>query len=189
LSEEFQSLQFDEKVAYLVDHLKDIPDDIAQDGVEILAQAGETEYAVVLARDKGMIKRAIEILVEVGDYLWAGLIAKNAGMEEESLRLYRDGLEYYIEMEMYCRAVSAATALKLPPYEIDALFQKGVEVESRTMDLGRARAMIESAMDSLEIALIGRVDETADDVRKAIKDERDRIASAYRSPDDRVSKE
>lgn len=181
MSRDFQSMHFDEKVTYLIDNLKSIPDEIAEAGIEVLAQAGETEYAVVLAREKGHIKRAIEILVEAGDYLWAGLIAKNAGMAEESEQLYRDGLGYYINMEMFGRAISAATALKLPPDEISALFTKGVEVESRNMDMGAARAMIESAMDSLEIAMIGKEDDISRDVRKAIQEERDRMADQSRA--------
>jgi hypothetical protein len=184
LSREFQSMHFDEKVNYLIDNLKSIPDEIAEAGVEVLAQAGETEYAVVLARDKGHIDRAIEILVEAGDYLWAGLIAKNAGMEKESEQLYRDGLGYYINMEMFGRAISAATALKLPPDEINALFKKGVEVESRNMDMGAARAMIENAMDSLEIAMIGKEDDISMEVRKVIQEERDRMNDQNRASEE-----
>jgi len=184
LSRDFQSMHFDEKVNYLIDNLKSIPDEIAEAGIEVLAQAGEIEYAVVLARDKGHISRAIEILVEAGDYLWAGMIAKNAGMAEESERLYRDGLGYYINMEMYGRAVSAATALKLPQDEISALFRKGVEVESRNMDMGAARAMVESAMESLEIAMIGKDDDITREVRAIIQEERDRMNDRTRASEE-----
>lgn len=169
-------MPFDQKVSYLVENLRSLPDELAGPGVEILVQAGETEYAVVLARDKGMIGKAIQILVDAGDYLWAALIAKNAGLEEESERLYQDGLAYYIDMEMFGRAVSAATALQMPAQEIDALFLRGMEVESRGMDLDCARGMIESAMESLEIALIGREDELSCEVKSALEMERSKMA-------------
>jgi hypothetical protein len=176
LRDDFLSLRFDEKVSYLIENLRVVPDELAEEGVEVLLQANEIEHAVVLARDKGMIKRAIGILVDAGDYLWAALIARNAGLMEESLRLYKDGLSYYIDMEMYGRALSAATALKLPPDEIDALFRKGMEVESRSMNLGTARAVIDNAMESLEISLLGREDELSEEVKAAMKAERRRMA-------------
>jgi hypothetical protein len=176
LSNEFKSMPLDEKIIYLVDNLHDLPDEIAVEGLDILSKAGETEYAVVLAREKGMIQKAMDILVDSGDYLWAAIIAKNAGLEDESKRLYTDGLAYYIDMEMFGRAISAATALGFPPEEIEALFRKGIEVESRTMDLGRARAMIDSAMDSLEIAMIGKDDNISSGIKEAIKDERAKMA-------------
>lgn len=176
LRDDFMSLRFDEKVSYLIENLRCVPDDLAEDGVEVLLQANEIEHAVVLARDKGMIKRAIGILVDAGDYLWAALIAKNAGLTEESLQLYKEGLSYYVDMEMYGRALSAAAALKLPPEEIDALFRKGMEVESRSMNLGAARAVIDNAMESLEISLLGRVDGLSDEITEALKAERKRMA-------------
>ena len=173
--DDFQDMRFDEKVSYLIENLRVVPDDLGEQGVEVLLQAGEIEHAVVLARDKGMIKRAIGILVDAGDYLWAALIAKNAGLMEESLRLYKEGLGYYIDMEMYGRALSAATVLKLPPDEIDALFRKGMEVESRSMNLGAARAMIDNAIESLEISLLGRDDELSEELTTAMKAERKRM--------------
>jgi hypothetical protein len=176
LRDDFLSLRFDEKVSYLIENLRSVPDELAEQGVEILLQANEIEHAVVLARDKGMITRAIGILVDAGDYLWAALIAKNAGMMGESLRLYKEGLSYYIDMEMYGRALSAATALKLPPDEIDALFRRGMEVESRSMNLGAARAVIDNAMESLAISLLGRVDELSEEVVSAMKAERKSLA-------------
>ena len=176
LKQDFQSMRFDEKVSYLIENLKCVPDELAQQGVEVLLQANETELAVVLARDKGMINRAIGILVDSGDYLWAALIAKNAGLMEESQRLYREGLSYYIDMEMYGRALSTASALKLPPDEIDALFRKGMEVESRSMNLGAARAMIDNAMESLEISLLGREDDLSEELMLAMKAEREKMA-------------
>ena len=182
MSAEFQSMPLDEKIIYLVDNLHNLPDEIAAEGVEILIQAGETEYAVVLARDKGMILKAMDILVDSGDYLWAALIAKNAGMQEKAKRLYTEGLAYYIDMEMFGRAISAATALGFPQEEIDALFRKGIQVESRTMDLGRTRAMIDSALDSLEIAMIGKEDETSLGVKEAIKEERARTINKDLEP-------
>jgi hypothetical protein len=173
LEEEFQEMSHSQKVEYLIENLKCLSDEIAEQGVEILANAGETEYAVVLARDKGMIQKAIQILVDEGDYLWAALIAKNAGLTAQSDMLYQEGLSYYIEMEMFGRAISAATALKMPPYEIDALFSRGIEVESRGSDLGQARTMIDCAMESLEIALIGREDELSREVMEALREERE----------------
>lgn len=167
--EEFHKMAFHEKVSYLVENLRGLPDELAEEGVDILVQAKEIEYAALLARDKGLVGRAIQILVDAGDYLWAALIAKNAGLAEQAEELYRDGLGYYIDMEMYGRAVSAAEALKLPPDEIEALFRKGIEVESRGMDLERARAMIEHAMDSLDIALMGREDDVSKEVVKALR--------------------
>ncbi len=169
-------MTFDQKLSFLVDNLRCIPDELAMDGVNVLQQAGEIEYAVVLARDKGMIDKAISILVDEGDYLWAALIAKNAGMEDESERLYKEGLGYYIDMEMYGRAVSAATALKLPQEEIDGLFMKGVEVESRTMNLEQTRDMLEYVMDSLEGAIIGRNDELSREIMAAIDQRRKEAA-------------
>jgi hypothetical protein len=182
-------MRFDEKVSYLIENLKCVPDELAQQGVEVLLQANETELAVVLARDKGMIKRAIGILVDSGDYLWAALIAKNADLMEESQRLYREGLSYYIDMEMYGRALSAASALKLPQDEIDALFRKGVEVESRSMNLGAARAMIENAMESLEISLLGREDDLSQEAMLAMKAEREKMADRDKIESDEIKKD
>jgi hypothetical protein len=179
----FQNMRFDEKVSYLIENLKSLPDDLAEQGVEILVQANEIEHAVVLARDRGMIKKAIGILVDAGDYLWAALIAKNANLFEESERLYREGLNYYMDMEMYGRAVSAATALKMPPDEIDALFRKGMEVESRSMNLESSRAVIDNAMESLEISLLGRKDELSQEVMLAMKTERDRMVEKNKIED------
>jgi len=176
LKDEFQKMSFDQKLSYLIDNLKDLPGELTKQGVEVLLQAGEVEYAVVLARDKGMTARAIEILVDEGDYLWAALIAKNAGMRDESERLYREGLGYYIDMEMYGRAVSAATALKLPPEEIQGLYMKGVEVECRTMNLDQTRCVLDYALDSLESAILGRDDELSREIVAAIDEERRKMA-------------
>ncbi len=161
-------MPLDQKLPFLIENLRDLPDELSEEGVEILKEAGEIEFAVVLARDKGLIETAIDILVEEGDYLWAALIAKNAGLEDESVRLYSEGLGYYIDMEMYGRAISAATALKLPQEEIDGLFMKGVEVESRTMDLDRTRDMLEYALGSLESAIIGRDDGLSKELTAAL---------------------
>jgi hypothetical protein len=166
----------DEKLSYVVNNLRNVPEDIAEEAVDILVQAKETEYAAVLAREKGMISRAIQILVDEGDYLWAALIAKNAGQPEEAERLYQEGLSFYIDMEMYGRAISAATALRMPQEEIDALFRKGIEVESRGMDLSRSRAMLDNAIESLEISLIGRDDKISQQVREGLAEERKRWA-------------
>jgi hypothetical protein len=184
LKEEFERMPFDQKVSYLVDNLKDLPDDLAEEGIEVLVKAGETEYAAALARNKGMIDRAIKILTDSGDYLWASLIAKNAERQGESERLLREGLNYYIEMEMFGRAVSAATALQLPSTEIDAIFKRGIESECRGLDLAHSRDLIESAMESLDIALIGRDDETSLQVLQAINEERFKIARDEKSKED-----
>lgn len=182
----FQIMRFDEKVSYLIENLKSLPNELAEQGVEILVQANEIEHAVVLARDRGMIQKAIGILVDAGDYLWAALIAKNANLLEESERLYREGLNYYTDMEMYGRAVSAATALKMPPDEIDAIFRKGMEVESRSMNLESSRAVIDNAMESLEISLLGRKDGLSQEVMLAMKTERDRMVEKNKIAEDKT---
>jgi len=176
LKEEFERMTFDQKVSYLLANRNELPDEFALDGVRVLAQAGEIEYAVVLARDKGMIDKAIQILVDAGDYLWAAMIAKNANRDGESENLYREGLQYYIDTEMFGHAISAATALGLPPNEVDALFQRGIESESSGMDLAHTRDMIDCALESLDIALIGRDDEVSRQVLSALNDEREKIA-------------
>ena len=176
MKEEFERMPFDEKVSYLVENLRELQDELAEEGIEILAKAGETEYAVVLARDKGMIDKAIAILVDAGDFLWAALIAKNAGQDALSEKLYRDGLQYYIEMEMFGRAISAANALGLSPDEIDDLYRRGIASESRGLDLAHSRDMIDCAMQSLDITLIGRDDELSQQVMKALHEEREKRA-------------
>ncbi len=185
IENDFQYMRFDQKVSYLIENLKDLPNELTEQGIDILVQANETEYAAMLARDKGSIKTAIDILVDAGDYLWAGLIAKNANLIEESKQIYKTGLDYYIDMEMYGRALSAATALGLPFDEIDALYRKGIEVESRSMNLHSARAMIDSAMDSLEISLLGKQDELSQELMDAIKAQRDQMAKEDRAEQDK----
>jgi hypothetical protein len=176
LKEEFERMPFDEKVSYLIENLRKLPDELAEEGVDILAKAGETEYAVVLARDKGMIDKAMAILVDAGDYLWAALIARNAGQDALSQKLYRDGLQYYIEMEMFAGAISAANALGLSPDEIDDLYRRGVARESRGVDLAHSRDMIDCAMQSLDISLIGRDDELSRQVMQALHEAREKRA-------------
>jgi hypothetical protein len=176
LKEEFERMPFDEKVSYLVENLRELQDELAEEGIEILAKAGETEYAVVLARDKGMIDKAIAILVDAGDFLWAALIAKNAGQDALSEKLYRDGLQYYVEMEMFGRAISAANALGLSPDEIDDLYRRGIASESRGLDLAHSRDMIDCVMQSLDLTLIGRDDELSQQVMKALHAEQERRA-------------
>jgi hypothetical protein len=155
---------------------EELPDELAEEGVDVLAKAGETEYAVVLARDKGMIDKAIAILVDTGDFLWAALIAKNAGQDALSLKLYRDGLQYYIEMEMFGRAISSANALGLSSDEIDDLYRSGIASESRGIDLAHSRDMINSVMQSLDLSLIDRDDELSRQVMNALHTERERRA-------------
>jgi hypothetical protein len=176
LKEEFERMPFDEKVSYLVENLRELPDELAEEGVEVLATAGETEYAVVLARDKGMIDKAIVILVDAGDFLWAALIAKNAGLDALSEKLYMDGLKYYIEMELFGRAISAANALGLSPDEIDDLYRRGVVRESQGIDLAHSREMIDCVMQSLDLSLIGRDDELSIQVMKALHEGREKRA-------------
>jgi len=170
-------MTFDEKVSYLIENLRELQGELAEEGVGILAKAGEMEYAVVLARDKGMIDKAIAILVDAGDFLWAALIAKNAGLDALSEKLYRDGLQYYIEMEMFGRAISAANALGLSPDEIDDLYRRGIASESRGLDLNHSRDMIDCAMQSLNLTLIGRDDELSQQVMKALHEEREKRAN------------
>ena len=177
MKEEFDKMTFEEKVSFLVDNLRALPESLADEGIDILVQAGETEYAVVLARDKGKIDKAISVLVQAGDYLWAALIAKNAGLASRSQDLYRDGLQYYIEMEMFGRAISAATALGLSPDVIDDLYRSGIARESRDTDLAHSRDMIECAMQSLDLSLIGREDEMALELMKAVQEQRERMVS------------
>lgn len=176
LKEEFGRMQFEEKVSFLVENLRTLPDDLAEEGIDILARAGETEYAVVLARDKGLIDKAIALLVEAGDYLWAALIAKNSGLDSLSQNLYREGLQYYIGMEMFGRAISAATALGLSPDVIDDLYRSGIARESSDADLAHSRDMIECAMQSMDISLIGRDDEFSRQLMKAINEQREKMA-------------
>ena len=177
MKEEFERMTFDEKVSYLIENLRELQDELAEEGVGILAKAGEMEYAVVLARDKGMIDKAIAILVDAGDFLWAALIAKNAGLDALSEKLYRDGLQYYIEMEMFGRAISAANALGLSPDEIDDLYRRGIASESRGLDLNHSRDMIDCAMQSLNLTIIGRDDELSQQVMKALHEEREKRAN------------
>jgi hypothetical protein len=186
LKGEFQDMPSDRRIEYLIENLREIPNETAEEGVEILAKAGEIEYAVVLARDKGMIQKAIQLLIDEGDYLWAALIAKNAGLTAQAEKLYKDGLSYYIEMEMFGRAISAATAVNMSPHEIDDLFIRGIKTQSRESDLGQARAMIECAMESLEIGLIGREDELSQKVMDAIKEERERAAENGATEEDKT---
>lgn len=176
MSEEFGRMTFEQKVSYLMEkeNRDGLPDDLTKEAVSVLSQAGEIEYAAAMARDRGMIDEAISILVDAGDYLWAALIAKNAGRLSQSEMLYQDGLQYYIDMEMFGRAVSAATALGMPADSIDDIFRRGVESESRNMDLAYSRGMIESALESLDISLIGRDDEMSLEIMKALVEERER---------------
>lgn len=176
MKEEFDRMPFNEKVSYLVENLRGLQGELAEEGIEILAKAGETEYAAVLARDKGMIDKAIAILVDAGDFLWAALIAKNAGLDALSEKLYRDGLQYYVEMEMFGRAISAANALGLSPDEIDDLYRRGIASESRGLDLTHSRDMIDCAMQSLDLTLIGRDDELSQQVMKALHAELEKRA-------------
>lgn len=123
----FEYMPFEDKVDYIIKNRDSLPNDLVDRAINILVQAGEIEHPATLAMDRGLINRAIEILVEAGDYLWAAPMAKNAGVEEDSKRLYTQGLGFYIDRIEYGRAVAAAQALNLPMDEIAAIFYKGVE--------------------------------------------------------------
>ncbi len=172
--EDFEKMSRDDQVLYLTENLRDLDDQLVDPGIEILIGAGETELAIALARDSGRIDRAVKIATGEGDYLWAALIAKKAGKEEEEKRLYQEGLAYYVSEEMYGRAVSAGLALGLPKEQIEHLFLAGVDAERRKMDTGRVGYALESLALSLESALVGRDDEMAEDLRKAMAEERER---------------
>jgi hypothetical protein len=51
-----------------------------------------------------------------------------------------------------------------------------MEVESRSMNLGAARAVIDNAMESLEISLLGKVDELSEELMRVMKAERKSLA-------------
>jgi len=175
-SDDFWKMSREYQVLYLTENLRDLKDELVDPGINLLIGAGETELAIALAKDSGRIERAVKIAVDEGDFLWAALIAKKAGREEEAKRLYMEGLEYYVSMEMYGRAISAGRALDLPQEQIDHLFEAGVRSERRKMDTGRVGYALESLALSLENALIGRDDEMAEDLRKAMNEERERIS-------------
>lgn len=172
LSNDFVEMNWDDQISYLIDNLRKLPDELVEPGIDILVKAEEIEYAIVLAREHGMTKRAIEIAIEAGDYLWAAQIANNAGQKAESKRLYNEGLDYYKSMEMYGRAVSAARALKLPEGEIDKLYRKGIMVERRKMNMGQTQAALDKIMTSLEIELIGKDDEISKEVLEELQKEK-----------------
>jgi len=97
--------------------------------------------------------------------------------------LYQEGLAYYVSEELYGRAVSAGQALGLPPEQIDHLFEAGVNAERRKMDTGRIGYALETVALSLENALLGRDDDMADDLRKAMAEERERISKRAAAED------
>lgn len=180
---DFEKMSRDDQVLYLTENLRDLDDELVDPGIDLLIGAGETELAIALAKDSGRVDRAVEIAAGEGDYLWAALIAKKAGKEEVAKRLYEDGLAYYVSEEMYGRAISAGRALGLPQEQIDHLFEAGMNAERRKMDTGRIGYALETVALSLENALIGRDDEMADDLRKAMEEERERISRRGASED------
>ncbi|HPE64361.1 MAG TPA: hypothetical protein PLQ49_09670 [Methanothrix sp.] len=180
---DFEKMSRDDQVLYLTENLRDLDDELVDPGIDLLIGAGETELAIALAKDSGRIDRAVEIAAGEGDYLWAALIAKKAGKEDEAKRLYEEGLAYYVSEEMYGRAISAGRALGLPQEQIDHLFEAGMNAERRKMDTGRIGYALETVALSLENALIGRDDEMADDLRKAMEEERERISRRALSKD------
>lgn len=181
--EEFEKLSREDQVLYLTENLRQLPEALIELGIEILIGAGEPELAISLAKESGRTDKAVEIALEEGDYLWAALIAKKAGWEEESRRLYREGLDYYISEKMYGRAVSAGQALGLPTDQLEHLFEAGVNHERRSMDLGRVGYALETVALSLENALLGRDDGLAEGLRRAIVEERER--AVRRAAEDR----
>jgi len=104
------------------------------------------------------------------------LFAKNAGQEALCQKLYRNGLQYYIEMEMFGRAISAATAMGMSQDEIDDLYRRGVAKESQGVDLAHSRDMIDCAMQSLDLSIIGRDDELSRQVMQAVHEKREKNA-------------
>ena len=151
LKEEFERMPFDEKVSYLVENLRKLPDELAKEGVEILAKAGETEYAVVLARDKGMIDKAIAILVDAGDFLWAALIAKNAG--QDALSRSSTGTACSITSRWRCSegAISAANALGMSP------MRSMISIEGALPERAGRRSRSQQRYDRLRYAITGYV--------------------------------
>jgi len=172
LSKDFFEMSWDDQVYYLIENLKNLSDDLVEPGIDILKKAGEIEYAVVLARDHGMIDKAIEIAISADDYLWAALLAKQAGRNDESVRLYQEGLEFYEDMEMYGRAVSAARALMLPEEKIAELYRKGVAAERKKMDISRTNATLDSIRSMLEIELLGKDDALSKEIIEALTKKR-----------------
>lgn len=177
MTESFEDMRPDQRLEYVIKNLRDLPDELVDDAIELLLNANEIEYAVVLCREHGMIERAIGILVDAGDYLWAAQITKNAGRPEEAEQLLRDGLEYYISMEMYGRAISAATALNLPPDQIDALYREGIAFESKSLDLTRAHVALESLLSA--VSMLEDDSEIKRDLMDAIREELDSEREKY----------
>ncbi|MCX8206383.1 MAG: hypothetical protein N3G75_00925 [Methanothrix sp.] len=172
MRESFDEMEPGQRLEYVINNLRSLPDELVEPAIDLLLRANEIEYAVVLCREHGMIQRAVDILVDAGDYLWAAQLTKSAGFPEEAERLLRSGLEYYISMEMYGRAISAATALKLPPDQIDALYREGIAFESKSMDLSRAHAALESMMSA--VAMLETDEDMKKELMEAIQDELDR---------------
>lgn len=171
---DFDGMSREDQIIYLTENIRCLPDFLVDPGIDILIRAGETELAISLAKDSGRADRAVEIAVEEGDFLWAALISKKAGRAEESERLYREGLRYYISAKMYGRAVSAARCLGLPEDEVLSIFEAGVRHERMGMEAGRIQYALQTVASSLEDALLGRDDEIAEDLRKAMAEESER---------------
>lgn len=171
---DFDGMSREDQIIYLTEKIRCLPEFLVDQGIDILISAGETELAISLAKDSGRTDRAVEIAVEEGDFLWAALIAKKSGRAEESERLYRDGLRYYTSAKMYGRAVSAARSLKLPEDEVQSIFEAGVRHERMGIEAGRIQYALHTVASSLEDALLGREDDIAGELRKAIAEERER---------------
>jgi hypothetical protein len=149
----FSDMTQKDQLQFIIDNLQHLPAELVQAGLDLLVRANEIEYAVVLARDHGQIDKAIEILVDAGDYLWAGQIADKAGRREDAIAIHQAGLQYYISMKMYGRAIAAASALQLSNFAIDELYMQGIAHEGQCLDMGRAQAAMQSAIASIKIAL------------------------------------
>jgi hypothetical protein len=58
---------------------------------------------------------------------------------------------------------------------IDDLYRSGIARESRDTDLAHSRDMIECAMQSLDLSLMGREDEISLELMRAVQEQRERI--------------
>ena len=129
LKEEFERMQFEEKVSFLVENLKALPDEIAGEGIDVLAKAGEIEYAVVLAREKGM-----KPLAKIVDYVTTG------GKPELIMDAYRSWVSGASRNFVALPYISMhGSTQSMVTYLIDALAKRGVPAEAfelSTSDIG-----------------------------------------------------
>jgi len=174
LCEDFETMSREDKVNYLIENRHILPKELIDTGINLLIGAGETECAISLAKENGQIEKAIEIAVVEGDYLWAAMIAKKAGLgEEKTEKLYKEGLEYYVSMNMYGRAVSVAQALQLPQHIIDQLFQEGIRAESKNMNMEHVRSALDNITMTLERTLTNMDDDLSQELLNAMREEKE----------------